>query len=317
MALFLRDDDIRETVSMDSMLCAIEDMQRHYGLGEAYNLGRRKIISSNGQLSVLGGGLFYERVFGVKTYTVTGGRYSFHISLYDTTSGRLLAFIQANCLGQLRTGATTGVATKHLAKHDAALVGIIGTGYQAPTQLEALSKVIRITNAKAYSRNPDDRKKFTKELSRSLGLEVVAVETNREAVEGCDVVVCITTSMEPVLDGQWLGSGALLISAGPTSWRAREVDDTSIKRASMIVVDSLEQAPREAGELASAADRGLLQWSQLVELRQVVAGQSLGRGSPNEIIYAKLMGTGIADVAAAKLAYDLAKEHGVGTEMEF
>ena len=107
------------------------------------------------------------------------------------------------------------------------------------------------------------------------------------------------------------------MSAGPTTWRAREIDDASIQRASRIVVDSLDQAPIEAGELASAVDRGLIQWSQLVELRHVVAGLVPHRQSRNENIYAKLMGTGIADVAAAKLAYDLTKEKGVGTEMEF
>ena len=118
MALFVRDEDIRETVSMDDMLGAIEDMQRHYGLGEAYNLGRRKIIASSGLLSVMGGGLYYKGVFGVKTYTVISGRYSFHITPYDTTTGELLALLQANRLGQLRTGATTGVATRHLARED-------------------------------------------------------------------------------------------------------------------------------------------------------------------------------------------------------
>ena len=154
-------------------------------------------------------------------------------------------------------------------------------------------------------------------MSRDLNVEVVAVESDREAVEGSDVVVCVTMSSEPVLDGGWLAPGALLVSVGPTTWRAREVDDVSVMRASMIVVDSLEQAPKESGELASAADRGLIQWSQVVELRHVVAGAAPRSRGLNENTYVKLMGTGIADVAAAKLAYDLAKEKGVGVEMEF
>ena len=106
MALFLRDEDVRATVGMDDMLEAIEEMQHHYGLGEASNLGRRKIIAGSGLLSVMGGGLYYKGVFGVKTYTVISGRYSFHITLYDTATGHLVAFLQANRLGQLRTGAT-------------------------------------------------------------------------------------------------------------------------------------------------------------------------------------------------------------------
>ena len=317
MALFLRDEDIKETVGMDDMLEAIEDMQRHYGLGESYNLGRRKIIASSGMLSVMGGGLFYKGVFGAKTYTTAGGRYTFHITLYDTNTGQLLAFLQANRLGQLRTGATTGVATKHLTPDDTGVVGILGTGYQAPAQLEAICKVRAVRSIKAYCRTQENCVRFAHEASRSLKVEVVPAEGAREVVEGSDVVVCITNSAEPVLDGDWLGPGSLLVSAGPTSWRDREVDDTAIRSASRIVVDSLEQAPSEAGELTSAADRGVIQWSQLVELRHVVAGLTPGRRSRDENIYVKLMGTGIADVAAAKLAYDLAREKGAGTEMEF
>ena len=317
MALFLRDEEIRETVGMDEMLQAIEDMQRHYGAGEASNLARRKIIASSGLLSVLGGGLYYKEVFGVKTYTVIGGKYTFHITLYDTTTGRLLAFLQANRLGQLRTGATTGVVVKYLAREKAEVVGILGTGYQAPTQLEAVCKVRTIRKIKAYSRTEETRQQFAQSSSRELDVQTIAADSSREAVEGSDIVVCMTNSPEPVLDGAWLAPGALLVGAGPTTLRAREVDDASLRRASRIVVDSLEQAPMEAGELASAADRGLIQWSQIVELRQVVAGLIPGRRSQEENIYAKIMGTGVADVAAAKLAYDLALEKGAGTEIEF
>ena len=317
MALFLRNADVDEAVSMDDMLAAIEDMQRHYGLGQVSNLGRRKIVASTGLLSVMGGGLYYKGVFGVKTYTVISGKYSFHITLYDTESGQLLASLQANRLGQLRTGATTGLAVRYLARGDASVVGILGTGYQAPSQLEALCKARRVTKVKAFSRTPEKRARFAQDLSQRLAIEVVSVESSQEVVEGSDIVICITNSAEPVLNGGWLATGALLISAGPTTWRAREADDSSLRQASRIVVDSLDQAPIEAGELASAADRGIIQWSQLVELRHVVAGTVPGRESPDENIYAKLMGTGIADVAAAKLAYDLAREKGVGVEMDF
>ena len=317
MALFLRNEDVDEVVSMDDMLAAIEDMQRHYGLGQASNLGRRKIIASTGLLSVMGGGLYYKGVFGVKTYTVISGNYSFHITLYDTASGQLMAFLQANRLGQLRTGANTGLAARYLARGDASVVGILGTGYQAPTQLEALCKSRSVTKIKAFSRTPEKRARFAQDLSQRLAIEVVPAESSQQAVEGSDIVICITNSTEPVLDGGWLAPGALLISTGPTTWRAREADDSSLRRASRIVVDSLDQAPIEAGEMASAVDRGIIQWSQLIELRHIVAGTIPGRGSPDENIYAKLMGTGIADVAAAKLAYDLARERGVGMEMDF
>jgi ornithine cyclodeaminase/alanine dehydrogenase-like protein (mu-crystallin family) len=317
MALFLRDDEVTKCVSMDGMLDAIEGMQRRFGAGEAFNLARRKIIAPGGLLAVMGGGLLYDGVLGVKTYTVVKGKYSFHVSLYDADTGALVCYTQANRLGQLRTGATTGVAAKYLAKPDSTAVGIIGTGNQALTQLEALKAVGLVKRVKAFSRTPERREAFAKHASEALGLEVTAVESADAAVRDTDIVVCIAATMDPVIQGEWLSGGTTLIAAGPTTWRAREVDDSALTRAGRHVIDSIEQAPGESGDLASAVDRGLLQWSRLEELRHIVAGKAPGRNDRDEVIYAKLQGTGVADVAAAKLAYDSARAQGAGTEMDF
>ena len=123
--------------------------------------------------------------------------------------------------------------------------------------------------------------------------------------------------MEPVVEGAWLKDGATLIGAGPTTWRAREVDEATIAKADKLIVDSTEQAEIEAGDLCSAVDRGIIQWSKVHELRHVVAKTVIGRDSEEQVVYAKIMGTGVADVAAAKLAYDSAKERGLGTEIEW
>ena len=312
MTLFLRDEEVNQCVDMAGMLTAIESMQSHFGQGEVYNLPRRKIIAEGGQLAVMGGGLFHDGILGVKTYTVVRGQYSFQVSLYDADSGELLCYTQANRLGQLRTGATTGVAAKYLSNQDAATVGIIGTGYQAPTQLEAVCQIRGIKSVKAFSRNEERRRDFAEKMSGALEAEVSASSSGEEAVRGSDIVICIAATMEPVVSGEWLSEGALVVGAGPTTWRAREVDDAVLTRADRIVVDSLDQAPVEAGDMASAVDRGIMQWSQLQELRQVVSGNVQGRGGPEEIVYAKLMGTGVADVAAAKLAYDKATAAGIG-----
>ena len=312
MTLFLRDEEVNQCVDMAGMLTAIESMQSHFGQGEVYNLPRRKIIAEGGQLAVMGGGLFHDGVLGVKTYTVVRGQYSFQVSLYDADSGELLCYTQANRLGQLRTGATTGVAAKYLSNQDAATVGIIGTGYQAPTQLEAVCQVRGIKSVRAFSRDQERRKEFAERMSEALEIDVSASDSGEEAIRGSDIVICIAATMEPVVSREWLAEGALVIGAGPTTWRAREVDDAVLTRADRIVVDSLDQAPAEAGDMASAVDRGIMQWSRVQELRQVVSGNVPGRSSPNEIVYAKLMGTGVADVAAAKLAYDKATAAGIG-----
>ena len=317
MTLFLRDEDVNRSVSMDEMLAAIEGMQRQFGLGHAYNLPRKKIIASSGMLSVMGGGLFYDGVLGVKTYTVVRGQYSFQVSLYDAESGELLCYTQANRLGQLRTGATTGVAVKHLANSGQANLAIIGTGYQAATQLEAVCKVRDVKSIRAYSRNQEGREDFARKMTESLGINVAPASSNQEAVVGSDIIVCIAATMEPVLEGAWLDSGATVIGAGPTTWRAREVDDATLNRAERIFVDSIEQARDEAGDMASAVDRGIFQWSQVMELRHAVAGTVSGRDNRDQVVYAKLMGTGVADVTAAKLVYEKAKAAGVGLEMDW
>ncbi|MQG14233.1 MAG: ornithine cyclodeaminase family protein [SAR202 cluster bacterium] len=317
MALFLKDEDVAQCVTMDAMLEAIESMQRQYGDGQAHNMTRRKIIADSGMLSVMGGGLFHQGLLGVKTYTVVKGAYSFQVSLYDANTGELLLYTQANRLGQLRTGATTGVAVKHLANPEDATVGIIGTGGQAPTQLEALSKVRGIKKIKAYSRTQERREEFARRMTDTMGVKVSAATSNEDAVRDCDIVLCIAATMDPVVEAAWLKDGSTLIGAGPTTWRAREVDEAVITRAGKLIVDSTEQAAIEAGDLCSAVDKGIIQWSKVHELRHVVSGAVTGRDSNDQVVYAKIMGTGVADVAAAKLAYDSAKAAGLGTEMDW
>ena len=317
MTLFLKDEDVAQCVSMDAMLEAIESMQRQYGYGQAHNMTRRKIIAESGMLSVMGGGLFHQGLLGVKTYTVVKGAYSFQVSLYDANTGELLLYTQANRLGQLRTGATTGVAVKHLANPGDATVGIIGTGGQAATQLAAVSKVRGIKKIKAFSRNQDRREEFARRMTDTMGVEVFAAASNEDAVRDCDVVLCIAATMEPVVEGAWLKDGSTVIGAGPTTWRAREVDEDTLKRAGKLIVDSTEQAAIEAGDLCSAVDKGIIQWSKVHELRHVVSGAVTGRDDQGQVVYAKIMGTGVADVAAAKLAYDSAKAQGLGTEMDW
>ena len=316
MALILTDQHIRETVSMADMMDAVEEMHRHYARGEASNSPRQVATVGESEMALMGGGLDYEGLLGAKTYTTVGGRQQYHATLYDASSGSLLAYMRADRLGALRTGATTGVAVRHLANSDASTLGMIGTGYQAETQVLAAAHARKLREIKVFSRRPEPRTEFARRMSELLDTKVVAVESNRDAVEGSDIVVCLTRTKEPVLDGTWLEDGALLVSAGPVTLDAQEVDETSVRRATMIVVDSLEQAAYEAGELVAAVNRGVIRWDQVVELSQVVAGTVSGRRRSSDNIYVKHFGIGVVDIAAAKLAYDAAMERGVGLEVD-
>ena len=317
MARFLTNAQVNECVSLEDVLPAIEAMMDNHGSGEAANLTRRRIATPGGYLAVMGGAIMHDGVFGVKTFTNTRNGYSFQVSLYDGDSGELLLYTQANRLGQLRTGATTAVAIKHLANDEAATVGIIGTGNQAGDQLRALSLVRQVSEVKAFSRNADNREAFATRMSEDLGIPVAAAPSNEDAVAGCDVVIAIASTQTPVVQGEWLSDGATVIGAGPTLSRFREVDDSTLVRANRRFVDSMEQAPLECGDISAAVDLGLVQWSQFHELRHVVAGTIPGRASSDEIVYCKLMGTGLADVAAAKVVWERAEQLDIGMVMDW
>ena len=317
MARFLTDADVNQCIGLPDMLPAIESMMANYGRGEAVNMTRRKITTPNGYLAVMGGGLFYDGVFGVKTFTFTSNGYSFQVSLYDAASGNLLLYTQANRLGQLRTGATTGAALRLLANADIPRLGVIGTGNQAGDQLRAACAVRDVGEIYAYSRNPENRRAFAERMTQDLGRPVLPAETNREAVADCAIVIGIAPAATPVIQGEWLADGATVIGAGPTRPTSLEVDDAVLTRASRLFLDSHEQAPLECGDINAAVDRGLVRWSQFHEIRHVAAGLVPGRAGADEIIYCKLMGTGLADVAAAKLALDRAKELEIGVDVEW
>ena len=317
MARFLTDAQVAECVDLDDVLPAIEEMAARYGAGEAVNLTRRRLFNPAGYLGVMGGALLFDGVVGVKTFTHTQNGYSFQVSLYDASTGGLLLYTQANRLGQLRTGATTGVAIKHLSNPDAATMGIVGTGNQAGDQIRAATKVRAIREVHAYSRNQSNRQAFADRMTQELGIPVIAADSNEEAVTSRDIVVAIAAAQTPVIMGDWLGPGSTIIGAGPTMPRFHEVDAATLARSDRLFVDSVEQAPLECGDISTAIEQGLIQWSRINELRHALAGAIPGRAASDEIVYCKLMGTGLADVAAAKVVWDKAEERNIGTVMDW
>ena len=317
MARFLTDAEVNACVGVADLLPAIAAMLAHHGRGAAVNLTRRRIAAPGGYLAVMGGALLYDGLFGVKTFTHTASGYSFQVSLYDASTGRMLLCCQANRLGQLRTGATTGVAINHLANPQIQRLGIIGTGNQAGDQLRAACAVRPVSEIHAYSRRPEPRRAFAERMTAELGIPVIPAAANRDAVADCDVVIGIAPAETPVIRGQWLSPGAAVIGAGPTQLHRHEVDADTIARADRLFVDSLEQAPLECGDLLAAVENGITQWSRFHELRHAAAGIVPGRASPHEIVYCKLMGTGLADIAAAQLVWQRAEQRNLGAVIDW
>ncbi|MBO0719271.1 MAG: ornithine cyclodeaminase family protein [Blastocatellia bacterium] len=324
MAIFLREQDVEQLLTMEDTLAAVEAVFKAQATGEAINEPRRRIHVGVSSLQVMSGsvanfgsfnGLFGQGFFGLKAYTVTRRGAIFHVSLYDAETGELLAYLEADKLGQMRTGAASGVATKYLARRNAKTVGIYGTGWQASSQLEAVCAVREIESVKVYSRSAEKRERFCAEMSAKLkGVELKVAGRPEEAAEA-DVVITITTAREPVCSGAWLNPGTHLNVAGGNSILRREVDDEAIKRSSFIAVDSLEQARAEAGELVIPAEKGLLAWERVRELRQVVNGEITGRTGESDITLFKSLGIAIEDIATAAVLYRKAREQKAGKEL--
>jgi len=252
---------------------------------------------------------------GMKIYTSVRGALRFLVPLYLAKTGELVALLEADYLGQMRTGAASGVATKYMARADTRTVGVIGTGLQARTQVEAIAAVRRTERIRAFGRDAERRKQFAREMSDRLGLPVEPVGSGEEAVRRADIVVAATNSSAPVVLGRWLAPGTHINAIGANFPQKRELDDEAVQRASVIAADSREQSRLEAGDLIQALGKDPERWAAVHELAEIVAGSAPGRTDDRQITLFKSNGIAIEDVAVAARVYELAKQRGLGRRL--
>ena len=315
MALFLSETDVRQLLTMDLALEAVEAAHRAHGTGRAIDIPRQRTRAPTASLHILQGALLDEGVMGYKAYTVSKEGARFLVHLFDVATGRLLAVIEADFLGMMRTGAAGGLAAKHLARDDAATVGLFGAGWQAQSQIEALCRVRPIKRVKVYSRNEAKRAAFCAEMSSRLGVDIAPADSAEATVRGADVVVTITSAATPVFDGAWLETGCHVTAAGSNALIRREIDETAVRRAALICVDSRPAALAEAGDLLPAIEKGRLHDRQLIELGEIVAGVRRGRTADDDITLFESQGMAIQDLALASRLFRLAAERGVGRDV--
>jgi ornithine cyclodeaminase/alanine dehydrogenase-like protein (mu-crystallin family) len=306
--LYLSEDDVEVLLPIGEALAAVEGSFRRQAAGEIDNRPRYRVGLTGGQLAVMSASDLGLGVAGVKTYAAGAGGARFVVVLFDAVSHELLAVIDADLLGRLRTGAASGVAAMHLAKEGARTLGVIGCGRQAETQVAAIRAALpAIEETAVHCRDPDRREEFARRVGAT------AVETHREAAEQ-DVVVTITTSKDPVLRGEWLRPGALVCAAGANLPSRRELDNAVLERAAFVCCDSKEDAQLESGDLIEPVEQGVLDWLEVHELAEVVAGELPGRQSDDDIVVFKSNGLAAWDVAAAAAVVARAKERSVGAE---
>jgi alanine dehydrogenase len=309
MPLYLRESDVEKLLPAEDAVEAVEGCFKRLGSGAAENRPRYRIGLTEGHLSILGAADLELGVAGLKTYVAfaTGAR--FVVVLFASDSPEVLALIEADRLGQMRTGGASAVAARHLAKPGASSLGIIGTGWQAESQLACIRAVVPgIERVVAYSRNEKRLKSFCKRFGAEAG------EYNRDAAEQ-DIVVTATSSKDPVLRGEWLRPGALVCAMGANRIESRELDNAVVERAAFVCCDSKEQARIEAGDLVEPVERGVLDWLEVHELSEVVTGEMSGRAYDDDIVLFKSLGIAAEDLAVAKLVHDRARAEGIGVEL--
>jgi alanine dehydrogenase len=346
MPLLIRAEDVNGMLTMEEAIDAVEAGFREWGKSPELNAPRKRIMAPNGvRVSVHPGGIPSLGAIGllahsehvavakqVQTYHNMGGPVTV---LFDVNDASLMAILVGRVAVKelpaerptpIRTAATSAVGTRHLAREDCKILGILGAGGEAKYHLLALSKLRSFRSARVYCRTDSTRREFCRTMEKLVSFEVAPAASPKDLVEGADLLLTATNSNVPVFNGEWIQTGAHvtsimggnvgLVRAGVAAATRRELDDTAIKRADVIVVNSREQAIQdEQGDLFDPVQAGFLSWGKVGELGELLNGVIPGRTSADQItLFKNNAGQGIADVAVAGKIYSLARQNGIGME---
>ena len=339
MVLILKNEQMENLLPMSEAIEAIEQAFRELGEGIAMNSPRARLRTP---WKEEGGQYFFNNIMGLvpgiksmalridssfsKEVQIGGSKRRVYpgdfvglVFLFDMDTCELLSIMDDHVLSVIRVGATSGVATKYLARRDAKVMGLLGAGEQAKTQLTAAVAVRPLTRIKVYSPTKVNREKFAREMSEETGVEVVPVASAEEVVRGSAIVTAATNTIEPVVEGRWLEEGMHVnsIVGGDSFMPRRELDDEAVTRSGLIVVGSKAQIFLDKqAEFHDRLERGLVKSEDLYELGELLTGKCRGRKDDKEITFFKNnTGMGIQFAATARKMYEMAKEKGIGTEL--
>lgn len=309
MPLYVTEADVSELLSPADAVEAVEACFRRMAAGSVENRPRYRLGLEEGALAVMAAADLELGYAGAKVYTGFRDGARFVVLLFRADSPELVAVIEADKLGQLRTGAASGVAAKYLARSGARSLGLIGCGWQAESQLAAIRAALPgLEQVVAYCRNEKSLRAFCKTHGAEPG------ESHNDP-GSCDVVVTVTTSKDPVLRGEWLQPGALVCAVGANDGRRRELDNVVLERAAFVCCDSLENAKLESADLIEPVGSGVLDWLEVHELQEVVAGEVPGRQSDEDVVVFKSNGLAAWDIAVAAAVVERARAAGAGRDL--
>jgi alanine dehydrogenase len=301
VTLYLSESEVQDLLSPADAVEAVEGCCRRMAAGAVQIAPRRRLDLAEGRLADMAASDLELGYAGVKAYAGFGEGAAFVVALFSTERPELVAVLEADWLGRLRTGAASAVAARHLAGPEATSLGVIGCGGQAETQVSCIRAAVpSIERVVAYCRTERDLNAFCKRVGAEAG------ESHRDAAAQ-QVVVTITTSRDPVLRGEWLRDGALVCAAGANNGTSRELDNVVLERASFVCCDWLPQAKLESADLIEPVETGVLDWLEVHELHEVVGGELPGRQSPDDVVVFKSNGIAAWDVAVAAAAVESAR----------
>jgi alanine dehydrogenase len=315
MTLHINEAEVRSVLTMAMALEATEDSLHKQARGDVVVQPRRRFELPKGFYHYMAAADYTGGFVAEKQYTYVAGKIRFLVLLYEMATGDLVAQIEADYMGQLRTGAASGVATKYMARRDARIAAIIGTGGQARTQLEAVAGVRKLELARAFGRDVARREKFCSDMAERLGIPVYAAGSAAQAIQGADIVCTATTASQPVVTGSDIARGMHINAIGVNHAHKQELDEAAVGRADTIAVDSIEQSRQEAGDLIMAFGQDESKWASVKKLADIVDGKISGRSNDSAVTLFKSNGIASWDLAVAVQVLALAREKGLGRKL--
>ena len=315
MALFLTENDVKQVLTATMALEAIESAHRDLALGQAQDTPRARTRLPQTALQILQGALPAQGVIGYKAYTTNRSGNRFLVHMFDAASGLLLAILEADYMGMIRTGAASGIAARCLARSDARVAGVFGAGWQAEGHVRAICAALPLERVKVFSRNREKLQVFCQRMSEATGVAVVPAASAEETVRGSDLVGTVTTATKPLFDAEWLEPGTHINAAGSNALIRQELSEATLRRCALIAVDAVPTALAEAGDLLPLLEKGRLHARQLVELGDILTGRHAGRTSAEQITVFESQGMAIQDLAVALRVVAAARARGLGAEL--
>ena len=339
MVLVLKNDQMENLLPMSEEIEAIEHAFRELGEGKAMNAPRARLRTP---WKEEGGQYYFNNIMGLvpgiksmalridssfsKDIQVGGSKRRVYpgdfiglVMLFDMDTCEILALMDDHFISTMRVGATSAVASKYLARKDSEVMGLLGSGEQAKTQVTAHACVHPLKQIKVYSPTKQNRERFAKELSQETGIEVTAVASAEAAIRGSDIVTAATNTVDPVIQGKWIEAGMHMnsIVGGDGFLPRKELDDEAVMKANLIVVGYKPQIFLDKqAEFHDRLERGLVKAEDLHELGELLNGKCRGRENDQEITFFKNnTGMGIQFAATARKMYEKAKEKGIGAEL--